>query len=197
MSLSHRNYFNRIAPEWEGKMPAEPEFAGYLKRFGVASGDFVLDVGAGAGRMTRLLADAVGPDGCVVAQDIALQMLIETRRIIRKPLPLVCDDVHALAYPDCMFDKVLCFSAFPHFMDQSMALAEMTRVLKPGGGLLVLHNRSSADLNDFHASLDGPVNRDRLPPAPELASMMRKTGLRPIRVKEETRLYWVEAGKPR
>lgn len=196
MSATHRDYFNTLAPEWETKMPMSPEFSDYLKRFGIAAGDHVLDIGAGTGRMTRLLTDAVGPGGCVVAQDIARNMLTEIQRLLHKPIPLVCDDVHALAYPESTFDKVLCFSAFPHFIDQQTALYEMIRVLKPGGRLLILHNRSSALLNAFHATLNHPVNQDRLPSASDLSQWMRKLALLPVRVEETDDLYWVEAVKP-
>lgn len=195
MSQSHRDYFNRLATEWETRMPAQPEFKGYIERFGVTSGESVLDIGAGTGRMTRLLRDAVGPDGCVIAQDIAFQMLIKARSHIPRS-NFVCEDIHALAYSDSTFDKILCFSAFPHFTDQISALLEMARVLKSCGRLLILHNRCSSELNAFHATLCDPVNQDRLPRSQELAQMIRLTELEPIRVEEQEHLYWVEALKP-
>ncbi|NQT26282.1 class I SAM-dependent methyltransferase [candidate division KSB1 bacterium] len=197
MTKSHRDYFNKLAPDWDSKMPSQPEFREYLIRFGVSSGERILDIGAGTGRMTRLLVDAVGPNGCVVAQDIALQMLIETRSLLQNQVAsLVCEDVHALAYSDLSFNKVLCFSAFPHFPNQSAALLEMARVLKHGGRMLILHNISSNKLNAFHATLSDPVNRDRLPHSSELLQMMFQADLKPVLVEETNDLYWVEAIKP-
>jgi len=186
-----------LAPDWDTKMPSRPEFRAYLDKFGITPGECILDIGAGTGRMTRLLMNAVGQDGCVVAQDIALQMLLEIKGLLQnQDVVLVCEDAHILAYSDHSFDKVLCFSAFPHFPDQSAALLEMSRVLKPGGRMLILHTVSSDKLNAFHATLQAPVNQDRLPHSSVLAQMMLQANLHPTRVEEKEDLYWVEAVKP-
>jgi len=197
VNKSHKQYFNDLAPDWEAKMPTRPEFRDYIKRFGVSDGDMVLDIGAGTGRMSRLLLDEVGSENCVVAQDFALDMLREAKIMIPSlGKSLVCENVQALAYADDTFDKVLCFSAFPHFTDQLLALKEMGRVLKPQGKLLILHNRSSEGLNAFHNSLSDPVNQDSLPHSSELSNMIVRTGLKPVRIEESENLYWVEAVKP-
>jgi SAM-dependent methyltransferase len=193
MTETHRNYFNRLAPEWEVRMPGQPEFRNYLEKFGVKKGDRILDIGAGTGRMTRLLMEFVGEDGRVVAQDVAERMLTEARQHVHgQRTGFLCDDVQSLSCKDNVFDKVLCFSAFPHFSDKPRALSEMRRVLKPGGRLLILHTCSSDRLNAFHASLDAPVCRDRLPPIHETGRMFCRAGLRPARIEEKENLYWAE-----
>jgi ubiquinone/menaquinone biosynthesis C-methylase UbiE len=196
MSRSHREYFNQLAPEWNTKMTGEPEFRDYLIQFGVSQGDWILDIGAGTGRMTKQLIDLVGKEGLVVAEDIAEEMLSEGKRLLRSPHPQwLCDDVLALAFRECVFDKILCFSAFPHFMNPRAALKEMHRVLQLGGKLLILHTCASHRLNEFHASLDGIVRYDRLPPVREMVPLLKQTGFTPKHIREEEDLYWVEAIK--
>jgi SAM-dependent methyltransferase len=194
MPETHRDYFNRLAPEWEARMPVRPEFRDYLEKFGVERGDRILDIGAGTGRMTRLLLEFVGADGRVIAQDIAERMLIISRENVRDDRSFYCcENVSNLAYRNETFDKILCFSAFPHFRDKPRALSEMARVLKPGGQLLILHICSSDRLNAFHASLDAPVHRDRLPDVETLACMFEEAGLRAVVLEETDDLYWAEA----
>jgi ubiquinone/menaquinone biosynthesis C-methylase UbiE len=57
MTDSHRDYFNRLAPEWDRMMPPEPRFMDWFVRFGVAEGDRVLDIGAGTGRVAEVLSE--------------------------------------------------------------------------------------------------------------------------------------------
>ena len=196
MSRAHREYFNRLASEWDDRMTDDPEFRQHLIQFGVSPGDYVLDIGAGTGRMTKHLIGLVGDEGLVIAEDIAEAMLLEgKRRLGNNTQHWLCDDVKALAIKDETFDKVLCFSAFPHFTHPKKALAEMHRVLRHGGKLLILHTASSLQLNEFHASLDGIVCHDRLPAAETMVPMLRQTGFRPERILDQENLYWVEAEK--
>lgn len=196
MSNAHRDYFNNLAPEWCAKMTDAQEFRDHLIRFGVSFGDRVLDIGAGTGRMSKHLANLVGSDGMVVAEDIADRMLSEGRRVTEnRRMHWLCDDVLALAIRNAVFDKVVCFSAFPHFQDPIKALQEMHRVLRPEGKLLILHTCSSYELNAFHASLEGIVCQDVLPKAEEMVPLLKKVGFREKKISETNGLYWVEAVK--
>ena len=196
MSRPHREYFNKCASEWNQLMIEEDSFRAHLLRFGVTDGDKVLDVGAGTGRMTRHLSELVGKRGWIVTEDIAENMLSEGRRLHQNLQNFyICDTVTALALKDNIFDKILCFSAFPHFTNHISALREMNRVLKPGGSLLILHTSSSKKLNEFHASLDYPVCRDKLPKAEAMVPLLKQTGFSPKVIDENENLYWIEAIK--
>ncbi len=196
MPETSREYFNRIAPEWDRMAPKEPGLKEYLLRFGIAEGDRVLDTGAGTGISTALVRECAGASGFVVAQDLAEAMLHGAKkRLGGKGTMCVASDAQDLPFRNGVFDKILCFSAFPHFADQKKALAEMRRVLKEGGKALVLHASSHRSLNAFHAALDAPVRHDVLPSPEDLRALFEESGFDVLRAEESDSLYWVEGVK--
>jgi ubiquinone/menaquinone biosynthesis C-methylase UbiE len=196
MRETQRAYFNRLAPEWDGMAPKEPRLKEYLLRFGITEGDKVLDEGAGTGISSALVRECAGASGFVVAQDMAEAMLRGAqKRLEGEGTACVGSDAQNLPFQDGAFDKILCFSAFPHFPDQRKALSEMRRVLKKGGKALVLHASSHRELNAFHAALDAPVRHDVLPSPEDLRVLFEKAGFDVLRAEESESIYWVEGTK--
>ncbi len=101
----------------------------------------VLDIAGGTGDMAEAFADKVGPSGEVVHTDINEAMLSTGRdRLINRGLhlpTLVCD-AQALPFADARFDRVIVAFGLRNMTHKDRALAEMARVLKPGGKLMVL-----------------------------------------------------------
>ncbi len=196
MSNLHKEYFNKIAEEWDITMKSDPILEIYLREMHINTGDTILDIGAGTGRMTSYLANLVGPDGIVICEDIAVNMLKIAKEKIKNPNTIfVCDDVSVLALKDNFADKTILFSIFPHIKKPLQALKEIKRTLKPGGIFLVLHVECSSKLNDFHKELNTVVSEDILPKAEELADMAESTGFKIIKAFERDDLYWVEGRK--
>ena len=116
------------------------------KRFAVEQGmvrpgERVLDVAGGTGDLTRLFARRVGSSGTVVTTDINAQMLRRGRdRLIDEGLmiPAAQCDAEKLPFADASFDCVCVAFGLRNMTHKDAALAEMTRVLRPGGRLLVL-----------------------------------------------------------
>ncbi len=108
---------------------------------GIRPGFRVLDIAAGTGDLTRAFARKAGPTGEVWHTDINESMLRAGRdRLINEGflLPsLICDAEH-LPFPDNYFDRVSVAFGLRNMTHKDVALAEMRRVLKPGGKLLVL-----------------------------------------------------------
>ena len=107
----------------------------------VREGQRVLDIAGGTGDLARAFARKVGASGMVVHTDINEAMLRRGRdRLLDEGLVLptaICDG-EVLPFPDASFDVVSVAFGLRNMTRKEAALAEMNRVLKPGGRLLVL-----------------------------------------------------------
>ena len=112
-----------------------------VARSGVRAGDRVLDVAAGSGDLARALARRAGPAGQVWLTDINRAMLeIGRDRALDAglALPAVQCDAERLPFRSDYFDCITVAFGLRNMTRKEAALAEMRRVLRPGGRLLVL-----------------------------------------------------------
>ncbi|WP_108125717.1 bifunctional demethylmenaquinone methyltransferase/2-methoxy-6-polyprenyl-1,4-benzoquinol methylase UbiE [Saccharospirillum mangrovi] len=110
---------------------------------GVRAGNSVLDIAGGTGDLSYAFARRVGPEGQVVLADINESMLKVGRdrladRGIAGNLETVQANAESLPFDDNRFDVVSIAFGLRNVTHKEKALAEMQRVLKPGGRLLVL-----------------------------------------------------------
>ena len=104
-------------------------------------GDRVLDLAGGTGDLSRAFARKVGEKGTVVHTDINEAMLRRGRdRLLDEGLvlPTVICDAEVLPFASGSFDLVSVAFGLRNMTHKDRALAEMNRVLRPGGRLLVL-----------------------------------------------------------
>jgi len=108
---------------------------------GVRAGDRVLDVAGGTADLSLAFAKRVGPTGRVWLTDINFAMLARGRdRLVDHGFlgPVAQCDAEKLPFPDDYFDCCTVAFGLRNMTHKDVALAEMRRVLKPGGRLLVL-----------------------------------------------------------
>lgn len=129
-----------------------------IGRSGVRRGSRVLDVAGGTGDLSLAFADRVGAEGEVWLTDINSAMLTHGRdRLVNKGLllPVARCDAEKLPFPDDYFDCVTVAFGLRNMTHKELALAEMQRVLRPGGRLLVLEFsrvwKPLAPLYDFYS----------------------------------------------
>lgn len=141
--LSYRNFTGTAAENYERHFVpaiAMPVSAGLMTAADLQPGERVLDVACGTGVVTRLAAEQVGATGSVTAVDIAPDM-IEVARATPVPAGAPVDwrvgDAIALPIDDASHDVVLCQMGLMFLEDRAGAVAEMRRVLTPGGRLIV------------------------------------------------------------
>ena len=132
-------------PEFLRALPAEvaASYCGVGNPFSLGpinAGESVLDVGCGAGVDTLCSAMKVGPSGKVVGIDLTPAMLDRAERNLSrtdlKNVSFKQGSVEDLPFADADFDVVTSNGAFNLVPDKAGALAEIHRVLKPGGRLM-------------------------------------------------------------
>lgn len=112
-----------------------------IARSGVRPGARVLDVAGGTGDLALAFAKKVGESGEIWLTDINRAMLTRGRdRLSDKGyiVPVAQCDAEKLPFPDDYFDCVSVAFGLRNMTHKDLALAEMRRVLRPGGRLLVL-----------------------------------------------------------
>jgi ubiquinone/menaquinone biosynthesis C-methylase UbiE len=155
---------HKFAPQnWERLLSDErrqllnPErFLGIL---GIREGDAVADIGAGPGFFTLPLAERVGPLGKVYALDVAPEM-VEQLHLRRLPpqVEVLLSAESSLPLPSAVADVALLAFVLHEVHDQRAFLAEIGRILRPGGRLVVLEWIQQEELM-------GPPLHERIGPA--------------------------------
>ncbi|MBI4008626.1 methyltransferase domain-containing protein [Candidatus Roizmanbacteria bacterium] len=114
-----------------------------LKMFaqGVHVGDRVFDAGCGPGIDLPKLSGMVGPKGQVIGMDYDNELLKEADDLCTreglKNVRLIQGDLQSIDIPDSYFNAVRCDRVLQHVEDPRKVVIELSRVLKPGGALVV------------------------------------------------------------
>ena len=103
-------------------------------------GEHVLDIGTGPGFVAKAIADPVGPTGSVLGVDISEPMLHLARgRCAEKPwVDLQFGNATQLPVADGTYDIALSVQVYEYIADVGTALAELHRVLRPGGRAAII-----------------------------------------------------------
>ncbi|MBE0657588.1 MAG: class I SAM-dependent methyltransferase [Bryobacteraceae bacterium] len=104
-----------------------------LSHIGPLGSGRVLDAGCGKGRYARIVKQH-NPSATVAAMDLAVSMLGYADRDLARTAGSLLD----LPYADSSFDAVYATESLEHAVDIGRAVAELCRVLKPGGRLVII-----------------------------------------------------------
>jgi ubiquinone/menaquinone biosynthesis C-methylase UbiE len=112
-----------------------------VARLGLREGETILDVCCGSGGSALPAAEAVGPQGKVVAVDLAERLVQlgegKARAKGLRNIEFKTGDMLALDYPDASFDVVVCVFGIFFVPDIVAAAKELCRMVRPGGRLAI------------------------------------------------------------
>lgn len=201
---STRIYFDGKAAEWDERMAPKPEecrrIDSALDELGIEPSDRIIDAGCGTGVLFPYLQSRISPPGCIHALDISPEMIAAAREkhgnddLIR----YINNDVLAFARSvrGGWADKIVCFSAFPHFPNKVAVIAAFHHLLKTGGRFLIFHLHDSARINAIHAGLpDEQVRTHTLPPIKTVREHAENAGFSVVKGEDRTEGYCLLARK--
>jgi demethylmenaquinone methyltransferase/2-methoxy-6-polyprenyl-1,4-benzoquinol methylase len=194
MARDWRNrHFDGIAFAYD-RLLGQPRATELVELLALPVRGWLLDAGGGTGRVAAAVRPLVG--GVAVA-DLSRAMLLRARQ--KRGLAAVQTRLEALPFPDGVFERIIVIDALHHFSDRRAALAEMARVLKPGGRLLV----EEPDLNRPAVKIVAVLEKLLLmeshfiDPA-GVAAELHDAGLSPLPIRRGGRFRaWIAADKPR
>jgi ubiquinone/menaquinone biosynthesis C-methylase UbiE len=170
----------------------QPSIAKYRERMlelcPTGDGSTVLDVGCGLGGEAARIARRVGKTGMVYGADASEALITEARRRTREldvpPQFQVCD-AHRLTFKDASIDVCRSERVFLYLENPAMAIAEMARVTRPGGHVIVFDFDHGArfidsDFAPMTRHIEALIASDARNPAigRELPHLMRKAKLK-------------------
>ena len=194
-----RQYFNQRAAVWDETVAEKDttKLERMAKRLNIKPGATLLDVGTGTGVFLPFLLNEIGTGGRIIASDFAEKMLRKARaKGFDGNIDYLHSDVTNIPLRNEIFDIIVCYSSFPHFRDKPRALAEMNRILKKGGRLLICHTSSRAKINEIHRQIP-VVKIDILPDKDEMQLMLSAAGFTEIKVDDNSDSYLASARKLR
>ncbi len=134
-----QSFFGRVGGEWD-RMRAKyfGDHFTWQALIGLIPGDWrVADIGCGTGNAAEILAPHVAE---VIAIDIAKSMLSAARKRLKGQgnVSFLLADLRSLPLPDGEIDAAVCVLVLHHIDDPQRVLAEMARILRPGGAALIV-----------------------------------------------------------
>jgi ubiquinone/menaquinone biosynthesis C-methylase UbiE len=144
------------------------------REFDLRGARSILDVGSGAGQIARHVLKHADPEAEVICLDLSHEMLRRARNRLKTGKPrFVVADLTQLPFADESFDCVTCGYVLEHLPDPRLGLAELSRVMRPGGRMLLLTTE-----DNFSGAMTSRVWRCRTYNRRELARICEESGLR-------------------
>lgn len=160
----------------------------------IQSGEVALDVGCGPGSVTAVLGRAVGPDGLALGVDISGPMVARAVKAEAAPnVGFLRADAQQLPLRDGTVDTAVSIAVLQLIPNPATTLAEMARVLRPGGRLGVMVptlGRTASLLRFLPAGMAHIFGDD------EVGDVLEDLDLAGVRTKTVGSLQWVRARRP-
>jgi SAM-dependent methyltransferase len=186
-----RAFFATRAFRWNDRFGDDrPAYEQAIRESDVPRGGTVVDVGCGTGRALPAMRDAVGDGGVVIGIDLTPEMLTVASLQCTSQFQLVLADARRLPLADGSVDAVFAAGLVQHLPDPRAGLAELARVTRPGGRLIIFHPSGRAALAARH----GRTLRDDEPLAPhQLRGLLDGSGWSLVRYDDPPHRFYALA----
>ena len=199
LSDPRRDFFDQEAPGWDdlGEDYTQCEkFQFWWNEVALQTGEAVLEIGCGTGRVLPWFCQAAGENGRVEALDISEGMLERARaRCQGLPINFHHGQARQMHFEPESFDRIFLINTFPHLQPRAEAIKELRRILKAEGQLHITHFCGRKFINSLHEEAGEAVKEDRLPPACNLAELLESCGFETMQCEEEDEYYNVRVRK--
>ena len=133
-----KQYFNSTAEDYDHSHDGKFVYCMYqriVERAAALKPDSVLDLGCGNGNVIHLLKSRISAK--YYGLDISEKMIEEAKKRFGNEVELCVGDAENLPYEDHTFDLIICNASFHHYTRAEKAVAEMKRVIKPDGTVIL------------------------------------------------------------
>ena len=187
-----RELFDGIVHRFEPPLPeGVPErLERIVASAAISAGEVVLDVGTGTGILVPLI-QRYRP-GCIYACDLSSKMLDQLQDNYAG-IQTVLADVRDLALPAQSLDVVFINACYPNIADKAGAFANLARMMKPAGRLVVSHPLGKSFVDTLRKSASFPL--DDFPEKSEANRLLGPYGFAIQSLVDEPRLYILVAEK--
>jgi ubiquinone/menaquinone biosynthesis C-methylase UbiE len=173
-------YFNSIASQWDSWEDLEilkVQFDIGLRRFGLRPDEHVLDVGCGTGNLTASILCQLSQAGKVTAVDISSRMIEIAQTKVNDPrVRWICDSIEHMTAFGGVFDRVICYSVWPHLTNSETVAQLLRNIIKPGGKLNIWHLKSREAINRTHTQASEAISNHLLVPADQTSALLEQSG---------------------
>jgi ubiquinone/menaquinone biosynthesis C-methylase UbiE len=150
--VSYEKYREKVRDVYDGPQGAILAMCSFLslhvplgdrllreRRFDLRGAKSILDVGSGAGQIAKHLLKYADCGAQITCFDLSIEMLRRARHRLKSEVPShLVADLTRLPFADASFDCVTCGYVLEHLPDARLGLAELARVMVPGGRMLLL-----------------------------------------------------------
>lgn len=175
-----RDHYDRLAATYDENWAYNPDFVDWmtgciLRRLHITNRDVVADIGCGTGLFARGLAQHAGAVLCVEPSAAMLSQVPADERLI--PVGAGAEDLAAgrVVLPHAGYDALLLKEMLHHVADRAAVIGGLTRLLRPGGRMLVVMLPTQISYPLFAAALK--LFTDLQPDPAGVALEMRSAGL--------------------
>lgn len=190
-----KKFFDNLADTWDEELQHDKgrilEIISYLE---ISNNCNILDAGCGTGVFTHHLIEKFKDNISVTCLDFSPKMLEVARKKFNglKNVSFLCNEITKTGLPEKSFDRIICYSCFPHILNKLDALNIFKSLLKQGGILVIAHSANYNEINRFHANCDEPVKGDFLPCPYEMKSLMQNAEFTDIEIIDKPHLYVIK-----